>query len=127
MANEAVPLFRPGSDVTCLTTGAVTGKRIVDTTTTVDATTGMIKVAHCAAGVRGWGVAAYDAGSGARVPVIAGPGTIVHVTSGAAITVGAEVEVGTTGRVITLASGKAVGKALSTVGGADLDVLVRLY
>jgi hypothetical protein len=127
MANEAIPLFRPGSDVTCLTTGAVTGKRLVGVSATVDATTGLIKVAHAGAGVRALGVAAYDAASGARVPVIAGPGTIVHVTSGAAITAGAQVEVGTTGRAITLASGVAVGHALSTAAGADVDVLVRLY
>lgn len=126
MANEAIPLFRPGSDVTCLTTAAVTGKTFVDISATVDATTGLLKVATAAAGARALGVAAYDAGSGARVPVIAGPGTIVYVTGGAGITAGAEVEVGTGGKVITLASGKAVGKSLGT-GANNTDTLIRLY
>ncbi len=125
MANEAIPLFRPGSDVTCLTTAAVVGKTFVDVSATVDST-GMIKVATAAAGARALGVAAYDAASGARVPVIAGPGTIVHVTGGAAITAGAEIEVGTGGKAITLASGKAVGKSLGT-GANNTDTLVRLY
>lgn len=126
MANEAIPLFRPGSDVTCLTTAAVTGKTFVNISATVDATTGMIKVATASAGTRAFGVATYDAGSGARVPVICGPGTIVHVTGGAAITAGAEVEVGTGGKAITLASGRAVGQALST-GANNTDTLIRLY
>jgi hypothetical protein len=125
MANEAIPLFRPGSDVTCLTTAAVTGKTFVDVSATVDST-GMIKVATAAAGARALGVATYDAASGARVPVICGPGTIVFVTGGAAITAGAEVEVGTGGKVITLASGKAVGKSLGT-GANNTDTLIRLY
>lgn len=126
MANEAIPLFRPGSDVTCLTTAAVTGKTFVDVSATVDSTTGLIKVATASAGARALGVATYDAASGARVPVIAGPGTIVYVTAGAAVTAGAEVEVGTSGKAITLASGKAVGKSLST-GANNADMLVRLY
>jgi len=126
VANEAIPLFRPGSDVTCLTTGAVTGKTFVDVSATVDSTTGLIKVATASAGAKALGVATYDAASGARVPVICGPGTIVHVTGGAAITAGAEVEVGTGGKVITLASGKAVGKSLGT-GANNTDTLIRLY
>ena len=30
MANECVPLYRPGQDITAVTTGAVTGKTFVD-------------------------------------------------------------------------------------------------
>jgi hypothetical protein len=60
------------------------------------------------------------------VAVILG-GHIVPVTCGAAVTAGAEVEVGTTGRAITLAAGKAVGKALSTTTAADTDLFVQLY
>jgi hypothetical protein len=50
----------------------------------------------------------------------------VHVTGGAAITAGAEVEVGTGGKAITLASGRAVGQALET-GANNTDTLIRLY
>ena len=48
------------------------------------------------------------------------------VTAGAAITAGAEVEVGASGKAITLASGKAVGRALTTAAN-NADVYVRLY
>ncbi len=129
MANEAIPLFRPGADITCLTTATVTGKTFVNVSATVDATTGLIKVAPAAAGVAALGVAAYDAthvSGGTRVAVIAGPGTILSVTAGAAVTAGAEVEVGTGGKAITLASGRAVGKSLET-GVSDTDMLIRLY
>ena len=70
------------------------------------------------------GVAAFDAAVGAQVSVI-GEG-VVPVTAGAAITAGAEVEVGTGGKAITLASGKAVGRALTTAAN-NADVYVRLY
>lgn len=126
MANECIPLFRPGADVTCLTTGAVTGKTFVDISATRDATTGLFKVATAAAASKALGVAAYDAASGARVPVIAGPGHIVPVTARGAITAGAEVEVGGTGGIVTLASGKAVGKALET-GSNGNDCFIELY
>lgn len=126
MANEAIPLFRPGADVTCLTTGAVTGKTFLDVSATTDATTGLTKVATCGAGVKAYGVAAYDAASGARVPVLTGPGLHVYVTAGATVAFGVEVEVGTGGKAITLASGKAVGKALAA-GTNNNDLLIKLY
>lgn len=126
MANEAIPLFRPGSDVTCLTTAAVTGKRFAGISATRDATTGMIKVATCTSAARAFGVFTYDAASGARVPVICGPGTIVSVDCGGAITAGAQVEVGSSGKAVVLASGVAVGQALET-GANNAEVLIRLY
>ncbi|MGW4325445.1 MULTISPECIES: capsid cement protein [Nocardia] len=124
MANECTPLFRPGRDITGLTTGAVTGKTFVDVSATRDATTGLIKVATAAAGAKAFGVAAYDAASGARVPIICGG--IVPVTAGGTIAFGAEIEVGSSGRAITLASGKAVGKAVEA-GTNGNDILVRIY
>jgi hypothetical protein len=126
MANEAVPLFRPGADVTCLTTASVTGKTFVNVSATRDATPGLIKVATCAAAAAAFGVAKADAASGARLGVITGPGTIVPVTAGGAVTAGAEVEVDAAGKAITLASGKAVGKSVET-GVASADMLIRLY
>ncbi len=126
MANECIPLFRPGADITCLTTGAVTGKRMVNISATRDATTGLFKVAHASAGARAFGVAKKDAASGARVGVIAGPGTIVPVQAGGTIAFSAQVEVGTSGQVITLASGIAVGEAMEA-GTSGNDILIRLY
>ncbi|MFF0546944.1 DUF2190 family protein [Nocardia thailandica] len=124
MANECTPLFRPGRDITVLTTAGVTGKTFVDVSATRDATTGLIKVATAAAGVKALGVAVRDAASGATVAILRGG--IVPVTAGGAITAGAEVEVGSSGRVITLASGNAVGKAVET-GTNGADVLIAVY
>lgn len=126
MANECTPLFRPGADITCLTTGAVTGKTFVDISAARDATTGLIKVATATAAGLSFGVAAYDAGSGARVPVIRGKGSVVPVTAGGTIAAGAEVEVGTAGKAVTIASGKARGRAVEA-GTNNNDVLIELY
>lgn len=125
MANEAIPLFRPGADVTCLTTGAVTGKRFAGISATRDATTGLNKVTTCTAAAKAFGVFAYDAASGARVPVIRGP-VIVSVDCGGTITAGAQVEVGSSGKAVVLASGVAVGQALET-GANSAEVLIALY
>lgn len=126
MANEAVPLYRPGGDLSCTTTAAVTGKTFAGVSATRDATTGKIKVATCTAAARALGVFAYDAASGAGVPVIAGPGVILPVTAGGAITAGAQVEVGSGGKAVALASGIAVGLALET-GSNNNDCMIRLY
>jgi hypothetical protein len=105
MANEAIPMFRPGSDVTCLTTAGVTGKRFAGVSATRDATTGLIKVATCTAAAKAFGVS---------------------VDCGGTITAGAQVEVGASGKAVVLASGVAVGQALET-GANSAEVLIRLY
>jgi hypothetical protein len=126
VANECTPLFRPGADITCLTTGAVTGKTFVDISATRDTTEGLIKVATATAAGLSFGVAAYDAASGARVPVVRGKGSIVPVTAGGTIAFGAEVEVGSSGRAVTIASGKARGRAVEA-GTNGNDVMIELY
>lgn len=126
MANECTPLFRPGADVTCLTTGAVTGSTFVDISATRDTTEGLIKVATATAAGLSFGVAAYDAASGARVPVIRGKGSVVPVTAGGTIAFGAEVEVGTGGKAVTIASGKARGRAVEA-GTNNNPVMIELY
>jgi len=123
MANECTPLFRPGRDITGLTTGAVTGKTFVDVSATRGAD-GMIKVATAAGGAKAFGVAKYDAASGALVGILRGG--VVPVTAGGTIAFGAEVEVGTAGKAITLASGKAVGKAVEA-GTNGNDIQIAFY
>lgn len=130
----AIPLFRPGQDVTAQTTADVTGGTCVSVSGPIvvgnpsaGTASTLLRVATAAAGTKAIGVAAYDAANGDRVAVITGPGHVVPVTCGAAVTAGAEVEVGTSGRVITLASGKAVGQAWSTTTAADQTVYVDLY
>ena len=126
MANECIPLYQPGEHITAAVATAVTGKTFVDISgaTLNPATGALISVAPATAAGKILGVAAFDAAVGAQVPVI-GEG-VVPVTAGAAITAGAEVEVGTGGKAITLASGKAVGRALTTAAN-NADVYVRLY
>lgn len=124
MANETKPLFRPGAEVTALTTAAVTGKRFVGVSATRDTVTGLVKVAHATGGTKPFGVAAADIASGK--PGLVQRGGILFVTAGGAITAGAAIEVDNVGRAVTRSTGVAVGVALETVAGAGLDVLVSL-
>jgi len=127
MANECIPLFDPGSALTATASAAVTGKRFVDVTAGLNAANGTLAtVAHAAPAARALGVAVRDTASGARLTVETRPGAVVPVTAGATIAAGAEVEVGSAGQAITLASGKACGKALSAATSGN-DVFVRLY
>lgn len=122
MANEAKPLFRPGANVTVKTTAAVTGKTFVGVSATPDAD-GLIKAATATAATKAFGVAARDIASGDIGLILRGG--IVNVTAGGTIAAGAEVEVGTGGKAVTLASGKSVGTAVSA-GTSNNDVLVAL-
>jgi len=124
MANEVAPLFRPGRDITGLATGAITGGRFIGVSATRDATTGLIKVAHATAATRALGVAAADIASGAIGAILRGG--VVPVTAGGAITAGAQVEVGTDGKAVALASGIAVGIAVET-GSNNNPVFVALH
>lgn len=135
-ANICEPLFKGGSvDITVRTTAAVVGKTFARTsgdiqsgpalTTAVLPSTydgGNLQMATCGAGLKASGVFAYDAPSGAVVPIHR-KGAIVPVTAGAGITAGVQVEVGAAGSAITLASGIAVGVAHTTaLTGADCYV-----
>lgn len=123
MANESKPLFRPGVDVTALTTAAVTGKTFVKVSATRDTVTGLVKVAPATAGVKPFGVASADIASGATGSILRGG--LVFVTAGGAITAGAQVEIDSAGKAITFASGVPVGTALET-GVSSADVLIAL-
>lgn len=80
----------------------------------------------CGAGAKATGVAKYDVADQKSGGIHGQPGMIVPVTAGAAITAGQEVEVGAAGKAIPLASGKAVGQAMSgAASGADCPV--KLY
>ena len=124
MSNECIPLYRPGRDVTAVTTTAVVGKTFVLWSAAL--TTGLPSVATATAAGKVSGVAAYSAASGARVAVIRGAGLILPVTAGGTIAALAEVEVGATGRAVTIASGVAVGRALSA-GTSGNECIIELY
>lgn len=123
MANETKPLFRPGHEVSVLTTGAVTGSLFVKVSATRDATTGLVKVATATAGVKPFGVATADIASGAVGSVLREG--ICFVTAGGAITAGAQVEIDSAGKAVAFASGVPVGTALET-GSNGNPVLVAL-
>lgn len=134
MANECIPLYRPGADISCTAGAAITGKTFVKVSaalvagnpaSNVDST--LLTVITDTAGAKALGVAAYDAASGARLPVIVGPGHVVPVTCGAAVTAGAEVEANALGQAITKSAGAALGLALSTTTGSDQDLFVKIY
>lgn len=80
------------------------------------------------------GVIGWDVASGAKAPIIRGPGTFVPITSGAAVAIGDLLKVDTQGRVVPATQAIAgaqpvqwiVGKAHSAAGGAAVDVVVEL-
>lgn len=128
MANESIPLYTPGTDVTVTVgVGGVVGKTFVDISAAVSASAGTpaTAVTATAAGLS-IGVASRDAAAGAKVTVVRGKGSVVPVTAGGNIAVGAEVEIGSNGRAVTLASGKARGRAWSA-GSSGNDVFIELY
>lgn len=137
MANEVVPYFEPGSHITGLATSAVTGKRFVQIDADAPAWTpeglrataapNVPPVEPCAAGARAFGVAQRDAAANALVTVMKTPGMVLPVTSGAAVAAGSEVQSDGTGRAIVLATGKALGLAISAATAADQDLAVMLY
>ena len=103
MANECIPFFRPGQDISATASAAVTGKRCVAWTGDFfpsQVTKTLPTVAHAACRVAIAGVASYDAALGSRFAVQRGKGLVVTVTAEAAITALAEVEVGTDGKVM---------------------------
>jgi hypothetical protein len=128
MANECIPLFKPGQDISATASAAVTGKRFVDWTGFLSLTTPstLPTAAHATAAGKVAGVSGYDAASGSRFPITRGKGAIVPVTALGNITAGVELEVGTAGQATTYSAGVKVGRALSA-GSAGADVWVELY
>jgi hypothetical protein len=128
MANECIPLFRPGQDLTATASAAVTGKRLVAWTGYLSTATPstLPTAAHATAAGAVAGVAVYDAASGSRFAITRGKGAWVPVTALGAITAGVEVEAGAGGKVTTFSAGVKVGRAMST-GVTDTDCIIELY
>src|SRR3954468_5155373 len=132
-ANTCYPLFET-SDVTFQATAAVTGKRFLSISADITSGPGLsatsegsnLRMAHAAAGAKAFGVSKYDVASGAKGGVYGTPGRVVPVTAGGTVTAGQQVEVGTTGQAITLASGIAVGLAVTSATSGN-DVFVKIY
>lgn len=103
---QQISVYAPGVNVTGQATAAVTARRFTAISGNRTAK-GNLAVATAAAGARAFGVARNDAAIGDLVDIVRGG--VVRVDAGGAITAGAEVEVGATGKAITKASGIAVG------------------
>ncbi|BAD55089.1 capsid cement protein [Nocardia farcinica] len=123
MANECAPLFRPGREITVSATANITGKTFVDVSANRGAD-GLIRVATATAGTRPLGVASADIANGGIGAILRGG--VISITAGATITAGTEVEVGTNGKAIALASGEAVGYAVED-GASNNPVQIALY
>lgn len=142
MANDCIPIFEPGSRVTVHASAALTGKRFCAISADAQAgfgTKGLaadplaagiasdVVVGAPTAAVKGFGVLAYDVASGKKGVALRAPMIVPVTASNAAITANDEVEIAdTTGRVKTLASGVAVGRAVASCA-ANGDCAVALY
>jgi hypothetical protein len=102
------------------------GGLATDPLSTGDGSNILCPAAPTAGGIVG-GVINWDVASGGKAPITRGAGTFLPVTSGAAVTVGAELQVDTSGRVVPYSTGRKVGIAHSAAGAAGVDVEVELY
>jgi hypothetical protein len=135
---ECIPYYEPGGRITAHADVALTGKRFVAisatkqpgatlTTSGVDQTSGgNIRVGNPAAGARTLGVASHDAPVGSKVTVISTPGTVVPVTTVAALLANVEVETDAAGRAVALGAGRARGVTLADAPAGG-DAMVKLY
>lgn len=134
MANDAIEFYAPGGYISAKATAPVTGKRCVKISGNRTSGPGLsatsegsnYQVAHADAAGRIFGVAAWDAATGALVKIIKDPGTIVPIRCSAAIAAFQEVEVGASGQVIPRASGVAIGYA-TTAALINTDAEICLY
>lgn len=116
--NECIPLYEPGKRITIVADGAISGRRAVK----VNASKGQgfpganLHVIQAVAANRPDGIALWDLALNEVGGMIRDG--VVPVDAGATVTAGQEVEIDATGRVITLAAGKSIGKAWTdaTVG-----------
>lgn len=116
-----IDVYKPGIDITGRASAAVTGKRFLKITG--NRTGGNIAVAPCAAGDRSCGVSKYDAASGDTVGVARGKDRVVHVTCGADLAAGQEVQAGAAGVAIVAAAGAKLGYALTAAtNGTDAEI-----
>lgn len=132
--NGILPLFEEADRITCRATAAVSAGHFVApsgdfeggpafSVTTPLVGGNNIKVAHATAAAKALGVAMWDAAADGDRVGVATEGIWPVVSSGA-ITAGAEVEVGTAGVAVALASGRPAGQAVSAA--ASNVVYVKL-
>ena len=133
MANDCIPFYRPGEDVTVQASAAITGKRFIAPSgdrlsgpgLSATAEGSNYRGAHCGAGLAAVGVSMYDCPIGGKVGIIMDG--IVPVTAGAALTAGHAVQSDGTGQAIVLASGVKLGVVMTGCSsGADAEIALQL-
>jgi hypothetical protein len=122
---ECIPLYTPGTVLTVQATGDVTAKTFVNISGAMAG--GLPKVAPAASGGLTFGVAVRDVKVGGRTTVIRGARVVLPVIAGAAVSAGAEVEVGSFGRAVAAGSGVKVGRALDAAPGVGAEFFIELY
>jgi hypothetical protein len=134
-ANEAIPFYKPGQNITGHASVALTGKRGCVITgnrqsgpglaATAEGSNYVIGLPTAGAGILG--VTAHDAAAGEKVDVIMGG--VVPILAAAVITFWQEVEVLGDGRVQPRAgTNVAIGRALTgAASAADAEVLLYLH
>lgn len=122
-ANQCIPLFQPGQEITVSPTAPVVGKRFV--AISGNGAGDLIRVAHATAAGRAFGVVLYDQVADQPVPMLREG--ILPVTAVGAITAGQQVQVGAGGRAAPFAAGIAVGTATADAAdAADCFVALEL-
>ena len=135
MANECVPYYTPAQTITGKATADITGCRFVKIDGTVSpgwqpeglqstATPNVVPVTPLTTAIKAFGVAQKDVANGKLVGVFRYG--VVPVLSGAAVVPGVQVESDSTGRAVTLASGVALGMAMSRASAANQIIAVAL-
>lgn len=132
--NDSIPYYTPGGTLTATCTIAVTGRRFVKISANKEAGPALntssagsnFQVAPATvAGSAPFGVAAYDGALNEKIPIFT-DGYVTEVEAGAAIVAGVELEIDASGRVITLATGKKVGMALSAASALGQIAIVHI-
>ena len=114
LVNQCIPLFEPADEFTVILDATILGKTFVSfkANTALDATSGLQRVVQTAAAAYPVGVLHGDGVQNNTRKIVCG-NKIVPITADGAIQSGQSVEVGTAGKVRTLASGVRVGTAMT--------------
>lgn len=144
MANECVPYYKPGSDITGECQEDIIGMRFVSIDASVDpgwqpeglkgnadllgatSSANVVPIIQTGAGEDAVGVSQRDGAEGSLLTFLNEPGMVLPVRAGAAIVPGDPVQSDGTGRAIPVAAGVRLGRAWSRATAADQIVAVEL-
>lgn len=127
MANDAIPFYEDGDELTALATAAVLGKRFVVVSGDKPASGEAVSAAPAGAGARALGVSMFDAPINKRFTVhTIDSGDVIPVTLGANVAANQSVTSDAVGQAVPAAPGTpALGFAL-TGGVTGADGVIKL-